>query len=495
MSSKHMTDKLLFGKSVLKKIDKQGLIKTWGANNSGGVLAETALTLAKNTDVFTSDNYNAKWSYDLSAEAVLAAKGRGGDLGFMNITTWWYGGANSDPAEHARYAYAALGRGARMLAWWTWHYRDALELQPERFSVIAKVNEEVGKIGPVLNQHTRVKAKIAMLVPCGTEDVLVGLSRHRQFQLAQNLLKTLQPVCGNLDYLLPKQIHDGRLGEYKSMFIAGEKLLGDANWLRIEKWVNAGHILVLFGDAASLNTRQEPSKIYRRLFSQGKIEDESVVKLGKGEIIRIASLPGNTRAMRALLEKYGIDGCVASSSEAQISPYLFSSTQNSSYCLVLVNTGNTSVKSDVLLDLPEGYHAYSLRTGKSTFCHAAGNGKARLSIRLGKYWGDAILLTSGIVGGLAVSLDDVFTRGKTFSFKIKLLGEDEKALDAAAPVNISIYDSLGKFRKEYSGYHVFKNGVYSENLMLPVNEPVGKWRIEAKCPLGGQSLTKEFVIK
>jgi hypothetical protein len=147
------------------------------------------------------------------------------------------------------------------------------------------------------------------------------------------------------------------------------------------------------------------------------------------------------------------------------------------------------------LDLPGGYHAYSLRTGKATFCHAAGNGKAKLSIRLGKYWGDAILLTSGIVGGLSMSLDDVFTRGKTFSFKIKLLGEDEKALDAAAPVNISIYDSLGKFRKEYSGYHVFKNGVYSENLMLPVNEPVGKWRIEAKCPLGGQSLTKKIVIK
>ena len=500
MKEKHSTDKLIFGREVLERIDPDKFITTWGATNSGGVLSEDVLELAANTDVFTCDNYNGWWGYDLSAEAVLAAKGRGGNLGFMNIAATWYGGINVDPTEHARYAYAALARGSRILAWWTWYtmgYSGALELNPERFNVIAQINNEVKKIGPVLNQYLRTKAKVAMLVPCCTAEVLAGNEASRNKQLAMDLLKNLQPNCGNLDYLFPEQIAHGRLSEYNIMVIAGEKILSESNQTTIRDWVQAGGTLVLFEDAITLNTRQEPSKVYNEMCptSKKKAKGKIIFKKGKGRILHFDNLPETAAAMAEILEENSLDISLASSNNAMICPYLFSNKAENAYCVIFVNTADYATEADIRLDIQGKYSAYSLLTGKQLICRMEKDGKTELSLKFKKYWGDAILLLPKNVGAVKIDIDPEFTCGKKLSYSISMLDTSGELLEAAAPFSISILDPDGKVREEYSGYHVFKDGIYSEKTVLPVNELAGGWKIIAESPLGGQKVHKEFKIK
>ncbi len=498
MKEKHSTDKLIFGREVLEKIDSRKFITTWGATNNGGVLSEDVLELAANTDVFTCDNYAGNWFYDLSAEAVLSAKGRGGNLGFMNIAAIWYGGINVDPLEHARYAYAALGRGARILAWWTWYtmsYNGALELNVERFNVIAQINDEVKKIGPVLNQYLRTKAKVAMLVPICTMEVLAGNEQTRNMSLSQNLLKNLQPNCGNLDYLFPEQIAHDRLDEYDIMVIAGEKILSETNLAIIKDWVQAGGTLVLFEDALSLNTRQEPSKVYNEMCPAKKGKESTVFKRGKGRILHFAKLPQTVAAMACLFEENSIDGSLASSNNAMISPYLFSNKADNAHCVIFVNTADYATEADIRLDIQGQYSAYSLLTGQQLICRRAKDGKTELSLKFEKYWGDAVLLLPKNVGAVKINIDSEFICGKKMSYSINMLDTAGELLQAAAPVNISVLDPEGNIRQEYSGYHVFKNGIYSEKITLPVNELAGDWKIIAESPLGGQKVSKEFKVK
>ena len=492
MSDTYMIDKLKFGRDVLARIDEQGLIRTWGANNCGSVRAETSHELAKYTHLYTSDNYAWRWGYDLSAEATLAAKGRGGNLGFMNFAAA-FSGACVDPDEHRRYAYAALARGTRMFAWFTWYamnYGDAIEFHPQRFAVISRINHELKRIGPVLNQYMRAKGKIAMLVPCSASGVIHGVARREIEALAKGLLARLQPKCGNLDYLFPQHIAGGRLNEYGTMVIAGERLLSDGNWRTLETWIEDGGTLVLFDKAISLSTRQEPSSIYAEVCPA-----EGVKHVGKGRILHFAELPSAASAMAALLEKHNIDGFVASSSADQVSPYLFSGTKNTGHCVVLVNTEATPVRTEIALNLSGAYAAYDLASGRLVVCRADTIGRTSMAVELDRFGGAAFLLLPKPVGGVHMDVPTDGERGSRLVCTARLLDAEGEAMEQAAPVDLEVTDPLGTVRKEYSGYRVLKRGCLALNIDLARNEPIGRWQVKGVCPLGGQEIVRSFVVQ
>ena len=521
---------------IYRELDAEGLLVPFGLTNQGGSCCEHSLLIARAFPGFGLDFFSyspGAWKSQFAFDITLAAHDfNPRHLGFQLEADSFYGGTPIG-AQRGQMTYSALARGAQWIHWYDWDFSRmtaGVGITPTRFVNVVRASREALAIGPLFGNMKRVRAKLAMLVPQGTQFLAIGSEGRRAFDTLTAAYKAAQVSSGNIDFLYYRQIREGELANYKMMLIAGCDWVEEDILAQIKQWVTDGGTLLLAPRPGMFNENRQPSAFYRHFCGVqfgAEIKDASVrglqgdvrfacaleapagetlyrfadgtpaaqlLRRGQGRLVALGFVPALASDVQSVFAEAGVDPMTVCSRDQDASGFLLSSGR-AHYCVV-VNSENRAKKTQITLRpvKPSPSVAYDLLTGKEQPIGEAPNGDIRMAVGLEPFWGRAFVLLPAKPARVALEVPENVCRGEDLAYQVRVLDRSGAVVPARLMLALEVTDATGRRRKEYGGRRVTRNGAYDLKARLGTNDPIGAWTITARQPLTGHEARATFVV-
>ena len=268
--------------------------------SDGAVYEANMYLLADYYEVFRTRALSLAWSEDWSniastyqccgynAELLRSATmDHRQPLGMYLITSY-----GRTPLDVKLKAYSSLGRGVSMLCCYYYGptyvtHEGNWYLKRDMYQPVTELAHEIGGAEDLLTRARRVRSQVAFLYSRASDLWTMGdddLYGHERMHAYLALTHAQVPV----DFLSEEDVAEGRLKDYKALYVFGPNLLASAA-KPLGAWVKAGGVLYLSAGAAVADELNRPARPL-----------DQALGFGRGEVVTLQRHVGPGRYLTSL---------------------------------------------------------------------------------------------------------------------------------------------------------------------------------------------------
>jgi len=386
----------------------------------------------------------------------------------------------------------------RCFGFWAKDWEQQERLRPGSHERIARAIREIQRLGPVVGDVPHCTAPLAVLLP---ETNKLGRAAEEWWHAVGTRVYRAGTIFDEndlpVDYLNEDRVRRGELKNYRYLYIPVLRYLSASTYREVQAWQRKGQLILdtIANPAFAADRRADfmlakaPWLDDARCLAWTKAFRQQLspyARLEEGRAIVIAKECRDTHFVFVVNDQWAetklsaqLTGLAGSSDIVDVERELKETgKQKALLSSRLFDTGVAQTVCILLRDAPDAA-VYDLRAGRRLTPRREADGRLHLRLELAPGSAAVLAIYRYAPAALRLHVPSRLQRGTTASLAVGLQRDDGRALRGRHGIELTVTQPDGT-RFDASAVYCLRNGSTSVPLRLPLDAPIGQWRVNAQ---------------